>query len=228
MDPTNKSNVLFNNSDINENQEDIWDDRALIRAYDRSVKQVKDKLSGKNISSAKIIEQYRGDDNDEEEEESEYDEDDQDEVNSNEGDQDELSLKTKQNPKDWKVGDLCMSVYSQDGLVYPANIIKIDDQNCTVRYLHYLNEEEKSLSELFESAKEQEENDDQEIKNEKKTTPSFLPPPPLPMPSIPNVNSQVTGEDDALHSMLISWYMSGYHTGYYYGLKNAASKDKKK
>ncbi|KAL0979764.1 hypothetical protein UPYG_G00189350 [Umbra pygmaea] len=41
--------------------------------------------------------------------------------------------------------------------------------------------------------------------------PPMIPPPPPMSPG---------GEDDeALGSMLIAWYMSGYHTGYYLGLK---------
>ena len=39
--------------------------------------------------------------------------------------------------------------------------------------------------------------------------PSFPPPPPL-------VNDDLSeSENEALCSMLMSWYMSGYHTGYY-------------
>ena len=36
-----------------------------------------------------------------------------------------------------------------------------------------------------------------------------VPPPPPPMPAAPG------SENEAMYSMLISWYMSGYHTGYY-------------
>ena len=40
-------------------------------------------------------------------------------------------------------------------------------------------------------------------------------PPPLP----PGLLSGRSDEDDALASMLMSWYMSGYHTGYYEAMK---------
>lgn len=48
-----------------------------------------------------------------------------------------------------------MAVYSEDGLLYPANIIKIIDgdeerQKCIVKYLYYFNEEEQFLDELYE------------------------------------------------------------------------------
>lgn len=43
-------------------------------------------------------------------------------------------------------------------------------------------------------------------------------PPPLP----PHVLTSLPGDDsEALSAMLMSWYMSGFHTGYYQGLKRA-------
>ncbi|XP_034240423.1 survival motor neuron protein [Thrips palmi] len=43
-------------------------------------------------------------------------------------------------------------------------------------------------------------------------------PPPLP----PHVLASLPGDDsEALSAMLMSWYMSGFHTGYYQGLKRA-------
>ncbi|KAK3910572.1 Survival motor neuron protein [Frankliniella fusca] len=43
-------------------------------------------------------------------------------------------------------------------------------------------------------------------------------PPPLP----PHILSGLPGDDsEALSAMLMSWYMSGFHTGYYQGLKRA-------
>ena len=37
-----------------------------------------------------------------------------------------------------------------------------------------------------------------------------MPPPPPPVSS-----SDVAHDNDALASMLMAWYLSGYHTGYY-------------
>ena len=37
-----------------------------------------------------------------------------------------------------------------------------------------------------------------------------IPPPPPEMSS-----DSIESDSEALYSMLISWYMSGYHTGYY-------------
>jgi len=44
-----------------------------------------------------------------------------------------------------------------------------------------------------------------------------VPPPPPPMPAAPG------SENEAMYSMLISWYMSGYHTGYYQGLQQSSN-----
>lgn len=41
--------------------------------------------------------------------------------------------------------------------------------------------------------------------------PSFVPPPP---PAFEG-SDDIASDQEALYSMLISWYMSGYHTGYY-------------
>ncbi|XP_059692581.1 survival motor neuron protein isoform X2 [Haemorhous mexicanus] len=45
--------------------------------------------------------------------------------------------------------------------------------------------------------------------------PPLIPPPPPPM------RPDSAEDDEALGSMLIAWYMSGYHTGYYLGLKQS-------
>ncbi|KAK6050895.1 hypothetical protein COOONC_11603 [Cooperia oncophora] len=42
------------------------------------------------------------------------------------------------------------------------------------------------------------------------TIPSIAPPPPSVLAGL-----SVPDEAEALSSMLMSWYMSGYHTGYY-------------
>ncbi|XP_050403450.1 survival motor neuron protein [Patella vulgata] len=46
--------------------------------------------------------------------------------------------------------------------------------------------------------------------------PSLPPPPPF-------LDEDVDDDNEALYSMLISWYMNGYHTGYYQGLKQGRS-----
>eukprot|EP00088_Acartia_fossae_P011908 TRINITY_DN16069_c1_g1_i1.p1 TRINITY_DN16069_c1_g1~~TRINITY_DN16069_c1_g1_i1.p1 ORF type:complete len:449 (+),score=102.00 TRINITY_DN16069_c1_g1_i1:66-1412(+) len=57
------------------------------------------------------------------------------------------------------------------------------------------------------------------------TFPPLLAPPPPPPLSFPGGLS--TAENEALHSMLISWYMAGYHTGFYQANLHAKQKKKK-
>ena len=38
---------------------------------------------------------------------------------------------------------------------------------------------------------------------------------PMPPPPVPVNSSDVSHDNDALASMLMAWYLSGYHTGYY-------------
>ncbi|VDO70805.1 unnamed protein product [Onchocerca flexuosa] len=46
--------------------------------------------------------------------------------------------------------------------------------------------------------------------NQHTSIPSLAPPPPIAFSNLP-----VPNDDEALASMLMSWYMTGYHTGYY-------------
>lgn len=50
----------------------------------------------------------------------------------------------------WKAGDQCRAVFSEDGLVYDAEILSVDQQagTCVVRYRGYGNEEEHILDNL--------------------------------------------------------------------------------
>ena len=38
---------------------------------------------------------------------------------------------------------------------------------------------------------------------------------PMPPPPAPVNSNDVSHDSDALASMLMAWYLSGYHTGYY-------------
>ncbi|XP_028852376.1 survival motor neuron protein 1 isoform X2 [Denticeps clupeoides] len=58
-----------------------------------------------------------------------------------------------------------------------------------------------------------------EAKQHGHPAPPFLGCPPMIPPPPPPLSPDMLEEDEALGSMLISWYMSGYHTGYYLGLK---------
>ena len=140
-----------------------------------------------------------------------------------------------------------MAIFTDDGLMYPGEIIKVFDSNrCIVRYLHYLNEEEKYMDDLFEYEEDSiyEIEDDEPISNAKNTEssqprtskkleqnlremrlseidPPFPPIPPPPFlfkPDQISTSGNNSNIDENLHAMLMSWYMAGYHTGFYYGL----------
>ncbi|XP_037837217.1 survival motor neuron protein isoform X5 [Kryptolebias marmoratus] len=51
--------------------------------------------------------------------------------------------------QDWKPGSRCRAVYSEDGLVYPAEVLWVKGQRCRVRYDDYNNEEELDVSGLL-------------------------------------------------------------------------------
>jgi hypothetical protein len=118
----------------------------------------------------------------------------------------------------WKVGDLCLCPYSEDGLLYNATIIHIDSSSCTVSFDEYGNEEIHPLTDL------QIRTEEEAVEQQQELLPSIdeddiLPPPPPPLlPPFPVLNP--TDDNDTLSSTLMSWYLAGYHTGFYQGLKN--------
>uniref|UniRef100_A0A8C2QJQ1 Survival motor neuron protein n=1 Tax=Cricetulus griseus TaxID=10029 RepID=A0A8C2QJQ1_CRIGR len=100
--------------------------------------------------------------------------------------------------KQWKVGDKCSAVWSEDGCIYPATITSIDfkRETCVVVYTGYGNREEQKVANNIEQSTQENENqastDDSENSSrslrskphgKSKAAPwnSFLPPPP-PMP----------------------------------------------
>lgn len=56
----------------------------------------------------------------------------------------------------WKVGDKCAAIWSEDGCVYPATIASIDfkRETCVVIYTGYGNREEQNLSDLLSTTSE--------------------------------------------------------------------------
>ncbi|KFP69732.1 Survival motor neuron protein, partial [Acanthisitta chloris] len=187
--------------------------------------------------------------------------------------------------KQWKVGDSCNAIWSEDGNLYLATIASISQKRgtCVVTYTGYGNQEEQNLSDLLPPAavetvngignsgeyenetpystdeSEKSSQSPQNISSCTKarfspqnlhcptpptppglgrvsstlsemirvpllslTPPSFLPcwPPPFPagpplIPPPPPMRPDSPDDNEALGSMLIAWYMSGYHTGYY-------------
>ncbi|KAM4810204.1 survival of motor neuron protein-like [Rhinophrynus dorsalis] len=263
--------ILFRRGAGQSDDSDIWDDTALIKAYDKAVLSFKKALKNGDFP----------------------DESDPPEKNA--------STKRKNNKKNksrkkcnaapvkkWKVGESCNAVWSEDGCVYPATISSIDAKRgtCVVVYTGYGNSEEQNLADLRFPDSSEGESDPRDqgldVNGEELSTdesdrsarspeskkphsrvttksphwnshfhppppppPMFMPgfsrhgdksnqehpflsgwPPPFPpgpplIPPPPPMGPDTTEDDEALGSMLLAWYMSGYHTGYYLGLKQS-------
>ncbi|CAF1063833.1 unnamed protein product [Rotaria sordida] len=128
----------------------------------------------------------------------------------------------------WKIGDLCLCPYSEDGLLYKATIIDISSSSltCNILFDDYGNEEIHSLDDLQIRTEEEEEEEEQQQQQQQQEGLSsidehdILPPPP-PFPIL-NPNN----DNDALSSTLMSWYLAGYHTGFYQGIKDKKNFEK--
>ncbi|NXX38228.1 SMN protein, partial [Tricholaema leucomelas] len=248
---------------------DVWDDTALVKAYDKAVASFKNALKNGECSEASDKQEQC------------------------------LGMKRKNNKKNrnrkksntvslkqWKVGDSCSAVWSEDGNMYLATITSINQKRgtCVITYTGYGNQEEQNLADLLPPTSNERvdgmgncgenENDtpcstDESEKSSQSSrnknsctkgrsspqnlkfstplgapglgrvssaltekncagskywtsplsspawppafpaTPPLIPPPPLFM------SPDALEDEEALGSMLIAWYMSGYHTGYY-------------
>ncbi|XP_069483624.1 survival motor neuron protein-like isoform X1 [Ambystoma mexicanum] len=256
--------TLFRRGGGQSDDSDIWDDTALIKAYDKAVASFKNALKNGDSSEP-----------------------------STRSDK-PAGTKRKNNKKNkcrkktnatllrkWRVGDTCSAVWSEDGSVYPASIVSIDPKRgtCIVVYTGYGNREEQNLSDLLPPSNSDTEDTKPDSKENEVDTPystdesepssrcaaskppsravpktaawnSHFPqfplpglgrpgtkvseappflsgwPPPFPsgppmIPPPPPMGPDSSEDDEALGSMLIAWYMSGYHTGYYLGLKQS-------
>ena len=92
----------------------MWDDSALIQAYDKAVNLAKKKLAARLGST--------------------------EEGSIHNGEEDSTPNKSL-NKQDWKVGDYVRSIYSEDGVVYEAIIEKIipTTSSCLIKYLGIFN-----------------------------------------------------------------------------------------
>ncbi|CAL8346895.1 unnamed protein product [Lota lota] len=264
-----RKDVVFARGGGQSDDSDIWDDTALIKAYDKAVASFKTALKDEN-NPPTFKKDPPG--------------------KKRKSNKNDLSRKRSNAPpdKEWQVGDSCSAYWSEDGQLYAATICAIDKKrgSCTVVYTDYGNQEEQSLQDLLLENSEVEEETCVKVneaessteESDRSTTPHAHrgpahnkppkyksprePPPVLPPglpgfplgpPPMPGVkmgpSKQSSGpfppawppmmpcgppmipppppmspdmeNDEALGAMLISWYMSGYHTGYYLGLKQA-------
>lgn len=262
--------VLFTRGTGQSDDSDIWDDTALIKAYDKAVASFKTALKGSDKGEEELQPPKKSHPS-----------------KKRKNNKKNQSRKRVNSPADklWQVGDSCCAYWSEDGQLYAATISSIDKERhtCVVTYTDYGNEEEQNLEDLVTEISEgdndattktkevessTEESDRSatpnihrqttQSKHKSKThrespqVPGFpgFPPRPPPMPTFKQGGSKRSSghghapppwppmmafgppmipppppmspdmvDDEALGSVLISWYMSGYHTGYYLGLK---------
>ncbi|XP_048224376.1 survival motor neuron protein-like [Perognathus longimembris pacificus] len=182
--------VLFRRGTGQSDDSDIWDDTALIKAYDKAVASFKHALKngdvGETTDKPKSTPRRKPIKN-------------------------KSQRKNNTTPlKQWKIGDKCSAIWSEDGCIYPATIASVDFKKgtCVVVYTGYGNREEQRLSDLLSPTSEVGNNTDQNAQehehesqvstdesessrspgsklnnNASKAAPwSSFPPPPPPMP----------------------------------------------
>lgn len=120
--------MLFQHGTGHRDDSDIWDDTALIKAYDKAVASFKYALNNGDICETsdepKCAPRRKP-------------------SKKNKNPEKSTTLPLKQ----WKVGDKCSAIWSEDGCVYPATIASVDfkRENCIVVYTGYGNREEQNL-----------------------------------------------------------------------------------
>ncbi|KAK2504292.1 hypothetical protein MC885_015025 [Smutsia gigantea] len=124
--------------DTNTNDDsEIWDDTALIKAYDKAVASFKHALKNGDISET--LDKPKGT------------------PKRKPAKKNKKQKKEYQTPlKQWKAGDRCSSIWSEDGCIYPATIASVDfkRETCIVIYTRYGNREEQNLSNLLSPTSE--------------------------------------------------------------------------
>ncbi|CAD6184304.1 unnamed protein product [Caenorhabditis auriculariae] len=179
--------------------EDVWDDTELIRMYEESISSTYKQLKAPAQSRT---------------------------VTTKDG-----------NVYNWTVGSQCMAPFEEEGETawFPAVIEELDEKSTQVVVIFegYGNMETVDIESLWQKTDSAEEVMDT---NEKSATPQKIkvnceaestpdgPKKPKNVPMIPAIapppplsvfSTALPNEVEALNSMLMSWYMSGYHTGYY-------------
>ncbi|XP_052515155.1 survival motor neuron protein [Budorcas taxicolor] len=134
--PEPEDSVLFRRGTGESDDSDVWDDTALIKAYDKAVASFKHALKNGDISEAS--EKPKG-------------------TPKRKSAKNKSQRKNTSSPsKQWKVGDKCCAIWSEDGCIYPATIASIDfkRETCVVVYTGYGNREEQNLSDLLSPTSE--------------------------------------------------------------------------
>lgn len=140
MSKSKRSVIYRRGAEDESNESDIWDDTALIKAYDYAVNAFKDQMLKKDTP---VVERS----------ESDSARPKQGRKNQHQQKKNKKSKKNKKKKKSplWRIGDKCMAPFTVDGNMYEALIVELDSdaETCTIRFTGYGNEEEVSLNELM-------------------------------------------------------------------------------
>ena len=125
---------------MNMSDEDVWDDTALVKAYDKAIAQLREESAQENEnenentmacdntagSSGQSCQLYSGKKTK------------------------KKNRKQRNNRKKWRVGESCLALY-QDGLYYEASVTAVNHDTCTavVKFSYYGNEENVSYDKLL-------------------------------------------------------------------------------
>lgn len=112
---------------MNTSDEDVWDDTALVKAYDKAIAQLKEESTNVASSSSQSISSPGG------------------------KKRRKKNKKVKNNRKKWKIGEQCLAIFEEDGLYYEAVVITADNVNstATVKFSYYENEENVVFDQLL-------------------------------------------------------------------------------
>jgi len=199
-----KSNAVFRRSKVSPDDVDLqsWDDFAVINAYDSAVSDENKQMN--DLASGVLTEETA----------------------------------SHQQDTEWLPGMPCMALFEEDGLYYPGVIKSVDQVSAVVVFDDYLDDEEVidlnnvHRPELWLQTDHQQMEADkskktaekhllplkkckQKSKKCKKSNTVKFPSPPMISPHLQPADPN---NKEELSHMLTSWYMAGYHTGYYRGV----------
>ncbi|VDK84300.1 unnamed protein product [Litomosoides sigmodontis] len=219
FDGPSEPDVVYRKADLEDTEnEDVWDDSALIKMYDEMINRTYDSLGAQCTSTTKKKKKPRKSSM----------------IKWHVGDhcmapyyKDRLwypAVVKKLDLDDGKC-DVLYDVYDELARVSIADLtnrpVENDEEDTS---------EGNTTQESFNKREVLQTNHMQEaIKNfnyaqsSSSSIPPLVPPPTVAFNSLPPPD-----DDEALASMLMSWYMTGYHTGYYQALKDKNKKSGKK
>ncbi|KPJ03072.1 Survival motor neuron protein [Papilio xuthus] len=186
-------------------EEDIWDDRKLNDAYDKALKIANAEVAKRVAMSTNTQNLVKNPEKDQTK-------------TKNDISPQKLKCPQKKSVK-WQAGMPCRAVYDEDGQEYEAFVLRIiNDKECIVKFLDGSFQKKKKSN----KKKNQRKMNFPDVPIFNPTMLGNLNSMDMPLPPPPPIgfgSEHDSSEDQAISSMLLSWYMSGYYTGLYQGMK---------